>query len=141
MSFSLESGGAFSAIILFLAHLGLCAAYIQGGMVKLTDFPGAIAEMQRFRLTPPAMFAVLVIALELVASAMILTGFLRWLGATALAGFTLLSTLIALRFWEQPAGETRHAAANAFFEHFGLAGGLVLVAWLDLARNSPPDLW
>lgn len=140
MSFSIETDGALSVAILFLAHLGLCAAYIQGGLVKLTDFPGAVAEMARFRLAPPAVFAVLVIALELVASTMVMTGFLRWLGALALAGFTLLSTLIALRFWEQPAGEERHAAANAFFEHLGLAGGFLLVAWLDLTRNPSLDL-
>lgn len=135
MSFSIEASGPLSIGMLFLAHLGLCAAYIQGGLVKLIDFPGAVAEMAHFRLTPPALFAVLVIVLELVASAMVLTGFLRWLGALALAGFTVLSTLIALRFWEQPAGEARHADENAFFEHLGLAGGFLLVAWVDLARN------
>lgn len=136
MSFSIEAGGALSTVMLFLAHLGLCAAYIQGGLVKLTDFPGAVV----FRLTPPALFAVLVIALELGASVMVLTGFLRWLGALALAGFTLLSTLIALRFWAQPAGEARRADENAFFEHLGLIGGLLLVAWVDLARNPSLDL-
>lgn len=140
MSFNLETDGTLSIAVLFLAHLGLCAAYIQGGLVKLLDFPGAVAEMVHFRLAPPAMFAVLAIVLELTASAMVMTGFLRWLGALALAGFTLLSTLIALRFWELPAGEARHAAANAFFEHLGLAGGLLLVAWLDLVRNSSLNL-
>jgi uncharacterized membrane protein YphA (DoxX/SURF4 family) len=140
MSFNIEEGGSLSIAILFLAHLGLCAAYIQGGLVKLTDFPGAVAEMNHFRLTPPVMFAVLVIAFELIASAMVMTGFLRWLSALALAGFTLLSTLIALRFWEQPKGVARHATANAFFEHLGPAGGFLLVAWLDLARNPSLDL-
>ncbi len=134
MSSSIEVGGTLSIGVLFLAHLGLCAAYIQGGLVKLTDFPGAVAEMAHLRLKPPALFAVLVIALELVASAMVVAGFLRWLGALALGGFTLLSTLIALRFWEQPAGEARRADANSFFEHLGLIGGFLLVAWLDLAR-------
>lgn len=138
MSSSVEAGSGLSIAILWLAHLGLCAAYIQGGLVKLTDFPGAIAEMEHFRLRPPALFAALVTATELVASAMVLTGILRWLGALSLAGLTLLSTLIALRFWEEPAGEVRRAAANAFFEHLGLAGGLLLVAWVDLVRN--PDL-
>lgn len=140
MLFSIEAGGPLSIAILFLAHLGLCAAYIQGGLVKLTDFPGALAEMAHFRLTPPALFAVLVIVLELGASVLILTGLLRWLGALTLAGFTLVSTLIALRFWEQPAGKARHADANAFFEHLGLIGGFLLVAWVDLARDSSPDL-
>jgi uncharacterized membrane protein YphA (DoxX/SURF4 family) len=43
--------------------------------------------------------ATAVIVLELGASLMILTGFYRWLGAIALAGFTLMATLIALRFF------------------------------------------
>ncbi|MGC0054727.1 DoxX family protein [Brucella pituitosa] len=140
MSFNIEAGGAFSSAILFVAHLGLCSVYIHGGLDKLTYFPGAVAEMKYFRLKPPALFAVLVIGLELVASAMVMTGFLRWLGALALAGFTLMSTLIALRFREQTVGETRHPAANAFFEHLGLAGGFLLVAWLDLVWATTLEL-
>jgi len=140
MLFSIEPSGALSAAILLIAHLGLCAAYIQGGLVKLTDFPAAVVEMTQFKLNPPRLFAVLVIALELFSSAMVVTGFLRWVGALSLAGFTVLSTLIALRFWELPAGESRHANANAFFEHLGLAGGFLLVAWLDLTRNSSLNL-
>ncbi|ATE60559.1 DoxX family protein [Thauera sinica] len=119
----------------FIAYLGLCAAYLQGGLVKLTDFPGALGEMNHFGLSPAPLFAVLVIVLELGASAMILAGRLRWLGALGLAGFTLLATGIALRFWELPAGQERFMAANSFFEHLGLAGGFLLVAWLDLQEK------
>lgn len=120
---------------LFVAYLGLCAAYLQGGLVKLIDFPEAVGEMARFRLSPAPLFAVLVIALELVASVMILTGWLRWLGALGLAAFTLLATGIALRFWELPSGLRRFMAANSFFEHLGLVGGFLLVAWLDLQER------
>lgn len=121
-----------SAAMRWVAYLGLCAAYLQGGLVKLTGFQGAIGEMQHFGLSPAPVFAVLVIVLELGASALILAGWLRWLGALLLAGFTVLATLLALRFWELPVGQERFMAANAFFEHLGLAGGFLLVAWLDL---------
>jgi uncharacterized membrane protein YphA (DoxX/SURF4 family) len=120
----------------FIAYLGLCAAYLQGGLVKLTDFPGAIGEMVHFGLSPAPLFAGLVIVLELGASVMILAGWQRWLGALGLAGFTLLATGIALRFWEMPAGHERFMAANSFFEHLGLVGAFLLVAWLDL-RETP----
>ncbi|RTZ47819.1 DoxX family protein [Candidimonas sp. SYP-B2681] len=120
-----------SRAVRFIAYLALCAAYLQGGIVKLADFPGAIAEMNHFGLTPAPLFAVLVIALELGASLMILTGCLRWLGALGLAGFTSLATGIALRYWELPIGQERFMAANSFFEHLGLVGGFLLVAWLD----------
>lgn len=119
----------------FLACLGLCAAYLQGGLVKATDFRGAVAEMVRYGLHPPRVMALAVIGLELAGSALILTGVLRWLGALALGAFTLFSTLVALRFWRIPAGPERHAAANAFFEHLGLAGGFLLLAATDLATH------
>lgn len=126
-----------SSAMRFIAYLGLCAAYLQGGLVKLTDFPGAVSEMVHFGLSPAPLFAVLVIVLELGASVMIMTGWLRWLGALGLAGFTLLATGIALRFWELPAGQERFMTANAFFEHLGLVGGFLLVVWLDLKEQEP----
>lgn len=125
-----------SRTLRWLAYLALCAAYLQGGLVKLTDFPGAIAEMAHFGLQPAAAFAVGVIVLELGASVMILIGRMRWLGALALAGFTVLATGMALRFWELPAGMERFGAANSFFEHIGLVGGFLLVAWLDLNERK-----
>jgi uncharacterized membrane protein YphA (DoxX/SURF4 family) len=124
-----------SSAMRFIAYLGLCAAYLQGELVKLTDFPGAIGEMAHFGLSPAPLFAVLVILLELGTSVMILSGWQRWLGALGLAGFTLLATGIALRFWEMPAGHERFMAANSFFEHLGLVGGFLLVAWLDLREK------
>lgn len=121
----------------WIALLGLCAAYIQGSVTKLFDFGGAIAEMEHFGLTPAVPFAVAVIVFELVCSAMVLSGFCRWIGALALSAFTLMATFLALRFWEMPAGMPRMMATNAFFEHLGLAGAFLLVAWYDLHRWKP----
>jgi uncharacterized membrane protein YphA (DoxX/SURF4 family) len=123
-------------VVHWIALLGLCAAYLQGGIVKATDFGGAIAEIEHFGLAPAVPIAIAVIALELGASIMILTGFYRWLAALALGGFTLMATMIALRFWELSAGHERFMAANAFFEHIGLVGGFLLVAWHDLKSTS-----
>lgn len=127
----------------WIALLGLCAAYIQGSVMKLFDFNGAIAEMEHFGLTPAAPIAAAVIFFELVCSAMVLSGFWRWIGALALAGFTLMATFIALRFWEMPPGMPRMMATNSFFEHLGLAGAFVLVAWYDLHRwkNGAKEDW
>ena len=120
-----------------LALLALCAAYIQGPTVKLLDFGGAVAEMQYFGLQPAPFFAAAVIVFELAMSALIVTGYWRWIGALALAVFTLAATWIALRFWELPPGPQQSMAMNAFFEHVGLAGAFVFVAGNDLANRRP----
>jgi uncharacterized membrane protein YphA (DoxX/SURF4 family) len=120
--------------IRWVCLLLLCAAYLQGGINKLTDFNSAIGEMQHFGLSPAAPLAALVIALELGASLAILSGYYRWLGAGFLGVFTLMATCVANRFWEM-GGQERFMAANSFFEHLGLTGAFLLVAWLDLKER------
>ena len=123
----------------FVPYLGLCAAYLQGGLAELGDFPRAVAEMNHFGLAPVRLFVEQTIALELGASAKVLSGWWRWFGAVTLSCFTLLAALLALRFWKLPACAERFMAANAFFERLGLAGGFLRVAWLDLnERRSLP---
>lgn len=119
----------------WLALLLLCAAYLQGGLNKLLDFGSAVGEMQHFGLQPAAPLAAAVIVFELGAAAMVLTGRLRWLGALWLALFTVAASFVANRYWEL-SGMARFMAANNFYEHLGLAGGFVLVAWDDLARKG-----
>ena len=121
---------------LFLGLLGLCAAYIQGGLNKLLDFPGAVGEAEHFGLPMPVLVAVGTIVLELRGSLLILLGVLRWLAALGLGAFTLVATFIANRFWELPAGHERFMMANSFFEHLGLVGAFLLVAWWDLRKGS-----
>lgn len=118
----------------WLALLALCAAYLQGGLDKAFDFAGAIAETQHFGLPFAAPLTALTIVVEIGASLLILSGIYRWAGALVLAGFTLFATLVANRFWEMVPPE-RFMAANAFFEHIGLIGGFVLVAWHDLKQR------
>ena len=118
----------------WLALLALCAAYLQGGLTKAFNLAGAVAELQHFGLPPAAPLVVLTIVVEIGASLLILTGIKRWAGALVLAGFTLFATFVANRFWEMAAPE-RFMAENAFFEHIGLIGGFVLVAWHDLKQR------
>ena len=121
--------------IRWVCLLLLCSAYLQGGINKLMDFDAAIGEMHHFGLSPAGPLAALVIALELGASLLILSGFYRWLGAGFLGVFTLMATFVANRFWEM-AGMERFMAANSFFEHLGLTGAFLLVAWLDIQKGS-----
>ena len=120
-----------SPIVRWCALLLLCGPYLQGRFAKLLNFDGALEEMQHFGLTPPLPFAIATIVLEIAASVAILLGYYRWLAALALAGFTVVATLLANRFWAAVPAE-QFAMTNSFFEHFGLVGALLLVAWYDL---------
>ena len=124
-----------SVTVRWLALLALCAAYLQGGLNKAFDFAGAIAEMQHFGLPNAATLAAITIVVEIGASLLVLMGIYRWAGAMALAGFTLFASFVANPFWEMVPPE-RFMAANAFFEHVGLVGGFLLVAWHDWRRRE-----
>ena len=138
MTFSSRCGALLhSPLAHWLCVLLLCAAYLQGGLVKLSGFDGAVAEMRHFGLAPAAPLAALVIVAELGASLLVLTGRARWLGACALALLTVAATLVANRYWEMQ-GMERFMAANAFYEHLGLAGAFLLVARQDLDRRQRP---
>ncbi|WP_332877354.1 DoxX family protein [Massilia sp. S19_KUP03_FR1] len=123
---SATAAGLVSRLCLLL----LCSAYLQGGIDKVRDLPGAVAEMQHFGLAPALPFALLTIAGEIGASILVVAGIKRWLGAAYLGLFTLMATMLANRFWEL-AGAARIALENGFFEHLGLAGAFFLVAWVD----------
>ncbi len=119
----------------FLARLALVGAYLLGGLVKLADWPGAVAEQAHFGLHPPALWAALTILVELVGPLLILLDRALWLGAGALGVFTVLAALIANDFWTM-AGQERFMATNAFFEHLGLVGGFALASMLSRLRRT-----
>ncbi|UAL08661.1 DoxX family protein [Caulobacter segnis] len=119
-----------------VARLALVSAYLLGAVVKASDFPGAVAEQAHFGMTPPAFWAALTIAVEIIGPMLILTRRWLWLGAGMLGVFTLLAAFKANAFWTMAAGHDRFMATNAFVEHIGLVGGFVLVALLDRRERA-----
>lgn len=110
-----------------LARIALTSAYLLGGLVKLADFPAAVAEQEHFGLYPGAVWAVLAIIIELGGSVLVISGRLVWLGAGALGVLTAIACLVADHFWTLE-GQARVMALNGFLEHVGLVAGFVLVA-------------
>jgi len=113
----------------FAARAALTSAYLIGGIAKLSDFPGAVAEQAHFGLQPATLWAVLAIVIEIGGALLIIAGRLVWLAAGALSVLTAVAVLVANDFWAQQ-GHDRFMALNAFFEHLGLIGGFALAAIL-----------
>lgn len=119
----------------FVARLALVSAYLIGGVTKLGNWPSAVAEQVHFGVHPPEVTAALTIVIEIVGSALILSGRLVWLGAGAMGIFTLLTAFIASPFWTMQ-GQARFIAINDFFEHLGLVAAFVMVAMIAGKRQA-----
>lgn len=118
----------------FVARLALVGAYLLGGVTKLLDFHGAVAEQAHFGMHPAAFWAGATIAVELIGPLLILSGRFVWLGAGMLGAFTGFAAIVANNFWTMQ-GQERFMATNAFFEHIGLIGGFALAAMVARLRE------
>ncbi|WP_447413254.1 DoxX family membrane protein, partial [Clostridium perfringens] len=72
--------------------------------------------MSHAGLQPALPIVIATLVTEFVGSALVLADRYVWLGAGWLGVFTLLSTLIAHRYWEFT-GERRFMEMNSFYEH------------------------
>lgn len=110
-----------------IARIAVVGIFVVSGIIKLFNFPLAIAEQEAHGLHPGALWAALTIAVQIVAPLLVISGRFVWLGAGALGVFTALTAILAHGFWAME-GEARFAAMNVFLEHIGLIGGLIMTA-------------
>jgi len=120
--------------VLPVARLILVSAYLIAGVYKLLDFDAAAAEQAHFGLHPGPVWAAMAIVVEIGGPLCVLSRRFTWLGAGGLGVLTLVAMLVAADFWNMT-GTARFMALNAFFEHLGLIGGLVLVTVLNDSRD------
>jgi uncharacterized membrane protein YphA (DoxX/SURF4 family) len=124
--------------LLPVARIGLASAYLIGGVQKLVDFQGAVAEQAHFGLQPAWLWATAAITVELAGSALVIVGRWVWLGAGGLGVLTAVAMLTANNFWAMT-GHDRFMALNAFFEHLGLIAGFILVSVVAARMPLPPS--
>jgi uncharacterized membrane protein YphA (DoxX/SURF4 family) len=113
----------------------LVSAFLIGGIQKLVDFNGAIAEQAHFGLQPAWLWAAAAVAVELGGSVLVIVRRWVWLGAGGLGVLTAIAMLTANDFWTK-IGHDRFIAVNDFFEHLGLIAGLVLVSVVSLHEQG-----
>jgi transmembrane protein len=117
------------------ARVVLTFVFWSSGIAKLVDFPGAVAEMDHYGVTPAVPMAVAVTLVQLGGSAMIITGRYAWLGAGALAVFTFLTIPVAHAFWALT-GDAAFVEMMFAFEHVTVIGGLMVAATLAASQRA-----
>jgi transmembrane protein len=125
---------------LVLARIILTFAFWGSGLAKLINFQEGVAEMAMFNLPNPTLMNILTIITQLGGSLLIIFNRWTWLGAGALAVFTLLTIPLVHKFWALPAPDSIKAFHTAT-EHVTVIGGLMIVSILSRytggAGNGP----
>jgi transmembrane protein len=124
----------------FLARIILTFMFWGSGLAKLIDFQGGVAEMAMFNLPNPVLMNILTIVTQLGGSLLIILNRWTWLGAGALAVFTVLTIPLVHHFWSLPEPDATKAFHTAG-EHVSVIGALMLVSILSRysggAGNGP----
>ena len=128
----LRSIWTYRLVALVITHI-----FWWSGITKALSFDAAVAEMAHSGLRPPALFAVGVIGLQLLGSAVLIMGHrLSWLAALALGGFTLMTVPIAHPFWTREAGPIRLLEQALVADHVAVVGGLLAAAMVVAMRRT-----
>jgi transmembrane protein len=123
-----------------LFYVGVIAAtfmFWSSGLGKAAHFADTLGEMAHFGLNPPWFFAIGTIALQVAGSVLVIVGGrYAWIGAAALALFTLATIPLAHAFWTLPP-EAAFGERLIAEEHISVVGGLIVAALL--AREHGPQ--
>lgn len=113
----------------YLAQFLVTIKFWQSGFSKLFNFDATIAEMSGDGLSPPVLFAILTIFVQLVGSAVVIFGRKwSWLGSGALGVFTIFTIILVHHFWTYTDPVAYNAHLAVFYNHLVLIGGLILSA-------------
>lgn len=112
-----------------LARILLTFAFWGSGLHKLINFQAGVAEMAMFNLPNPVLMNILTIITQIGGSLLIILNRWTWLGAGALAVFTLLTIPLVHKFWALPEPDATKAFHTAT-EHVTVIGGLILASIL-----------
>lgn len=125
-----------SRLYYVLATSVLTSVFWSSGIQKIFGFGATLQEMAHFGLQPAWLFALATIAVQLLGSLLIVSASrFAWLGAGALAVFTLSTIPLAHRFWEMQ-GMIAFLEKALVLDHISIIGGLAVAAALAQQRRS-----
>ncbi|GAA4335641.1 multidrug efflux RND transporter inhibitory subunit MexG [Pigmentiphaga soli] len=123
-----------SQALLVLGRILLTFMFWSSGLAKLIDFQEGVGEMAHFGLEPAWIFNLATIIVQLGGSLLVIVNRQAWLGAGALAVFTVLTIPLAHPFWAMPQPQAT-MEMYVVMEHITVVGGLVLAAILGVRSN------
>ena len=125
--------------IWWIARIALTLPYWWSGIDKALHPQAALAEIAGLGMPMPPLAYAAMLLVQLGGSLAVICNRFVWLGAGALAVFTLVVTVLAHAFWNLQ-GAARFAEMNTFLEHIALIAGFVFAAMYARTRSYPATL-
>ncbi|MDR3518818.1 MAG: DoxX family protein [Azospirillaceae bacterium] len=122
-------------VTLLVTRICVTLPFLVGGVTKLANWDAGLAEMTAVGLHPAGLFNLAVLATELGGSALVILDRKTWLGAGALGIFSVLTTVLAHRFWAV-SGPDRTPQFNSFLEHATISAAFVLVTVVTIRSQD-----
>lgn len=110
----------------FLGRLLFVALFLPAGLSKLFGFTGTVGYFDSLGIPLASAAVVATIAIEVIGSVALLIGYKTRHAALALAGFTVLASLVGHTFWDAPA-EQAFVQQLMFFKNIAVVGGLLVL--------------
>ena len=115
-------------LLLLFARLLVCTVFIVSAVDKFNLVPAELAAMRALKLPAPVFLMRLTGVCEIVGCLMLGLGIAPRIAAVAFALFTLLVSLLFLRFWtSRPDAPDFLLRRNTFFSNLAMIGALLYV--------------
>ena len=115
--------------VALVGRILLAAMFLMAGYGKIGGFAGTVGYISSVGLPAPQVLAAAAVVVELVGGALLLIGWkARW-AALALAGFTVMASVLFHNYWAMPAAQ-QMVQQLMFTKNAAVVGGLLMVAAL-----------
>lgn len=126
---------AYHSTLLLVSRVFLAAVFIVFGIRKLLAVTGTAGYFTKLGLPMPEILVWLVILVEIGGGLLLIIGWRTRLAAWILAGFVVLATMAAHRYWEFEAAQYVAQLTN-FMKNLAITGGLLSLAAMGPGRYS-----
>ena len=118
-----------ASAVALVGRILLAAMFLMAGYGKIGGFAGTVGYISSVGLPAPQVLAAAAVVVELVGGALLLIGWkARW-AALALAGFTVMASVLFHNYWAMPV-EKQMLQSIMFTKNAAVVGGLLMVAAL-----------
>lgn len=130
-----RSTAGWQGATLLVARVMLGAIFVQSGFGKLTNLAGFTEGLEKMGVPVPYVAGLAGACVEFFGGLAIVLGAWTGLAAILVAGFTVVATFLAHRFWDAPP-EQRMMQDIQFMKNVAIVGGLLALLAAGAGRYS-----